>query len=79
MNWFLIITGAVLEIVALVAAVGLWRQKRRGKLFRLFWTIVLLIPFFGLLIYGFLALGPESQSDHNENTVGVQETTPSDS
>jgi uncharacterized protein with PQ loop repeat len=76
MNWFLIITGTVLEIVALIVAVRLWRQKRRGRVSKLFWTVVLLIPFFGLLIYGFLAVNPESQADHNENTAGVQETLP---
>jgi len=76
MNWFLIITGTVFELVAMIVTLRLWHQKRRGKVGKLFWTVVLLIPFFGLLLYSFLTLNPESQNDHNENTSGTSETLP---
>lgn len=73
MNWPSLIIGAVLEVAALIVAVRLWHQKQRGKVSKLFWTFVLLIPFFGLLIYGFLTVNPDSQSNHNENAMGVEE------
>ena len=78
MDWFLIIVGTVLELMAMIVIVQLWRQKRRGKASKLLWTVVLLIPFGGLLIYAMLTLAPESQSDHTDNSSGTSETTPSD-
>ena len=40
-------------------------------MFKLFWTVVLLIPLFGLLIYGFATLTPEAQADHTEDRIGA--------
>ncbi len=71
MKWFAIIVLALLELAALFAIVRVWRHKRRHWLAKLFWSVLLLIPFFGLLLYGFLAITLESQSDHTEDRIGA--------
>ena len=66
MKWFIIILAVLLEIAALVAVIRVWRHKQPHWMAKLFWSVVLLVPFLGLLFYGFLAMNPESQSDHTE-------------
>ena len=69
MNWFAIIVGSLLELAALVVIIRLWRQKGRYWGSKVIWTGFLLFPFFGLLLYGFLATNPDSQADHTETNI----------
>ena len=59
-----IVILSVCELAALIAIVRLWSRKRRMRVItRLLWSVVLLIPFFGLLFYGFTRSDPEGHSD----------------
>jgi hypothetical protein len=71
MNWFAITILALLELAAIVTIVRLWRNRHRHWVSNLFWSIFLLLPCFGLLFYGFLAITPPSQSDHTEDRMGA--------
>ena len=70
MKWLVITAVALLEIVAIVAIIRLWRQKRRRWAVKLFWTVWLLVPAFGLLFYAFITVTPEAQADHTEDRIG---------
>ena len=71
MKHLIIIVLVLLELVALYLIVRLWRQKRRGWIGKLCWSIVLLVPVFGPLFYGFLTVNPDSQGDHTEDRIGA--------
>ena len=59
-----IVALSICELVALIAIVRLWSGKRRmHAVARLLWSVVLLVPFFGLLFYGFTRSDPEGHSD----------------
>lgn len=53
MDRTLIVVGGVLELGALALAVGLWRG-RDHLVKKVSWTIVLLVPFFGIIAYALL-------------------------
>jgi len=72
MKWLVIILAVLLELAALVLIVRVWQHKHRNWVAKFFWSVLLLIPFFGLLFYGFLTINPESQSDHTEDSVGAR-------
>jgi len=59
MNLLQIILFGVLEIVALIVTVRLWKRRRVKLVLRLLWSVVLLVPFFGLVVYVFLHEEPE--------------------
>jgi hypothetical protein len=65
-NTLAIILFSLLEIVALIFVVRLWMRRRVKFLPRLIWSVVLLVPFFGLMVYLFLHEEPERHPD----TVG---------
>lgn len=67
-----IVILSVCELAAIIAIVRLWSSKRRMPVFtQLLWSVVLLIPFFGLLFYAFTRSDPERHSDDlPESTVG---------
>ena len=67
----LVILG-LCELLALVAIIHLWFRKRQMRVItRLFWTIVLLVPFFGVLFYSFTRSDPRAHSDNvPESTYG---------
>jgi uncharacterized membrane protein len=48
------------EVVALVVIVRLWMNRRHNFVPRLLWSVVLLVPLFGLLAYVFLRSEPEA-------------------
>jgi hypothetical protein len=48
-----IVAGGVLEVGALALAVGLWRGRERVIL-KVLWTVVLLVPLFGIIAYAVL-------------------------
>jgi len=59
-----IITVALLECISLVLIIRLWARKRKISPWqRWAWSIVLLVPIFGWLLYAFLAINPEAHSD----------------
>jgi hypothetical protein len=65
-----IVALSLCEVVALVAIVHLWIRRRRTRLItRLLWSVVLLVPLFGVLFYGLTRSDPEAHSD------GVPEST----
>ncbi len=71
MKVFAIIVLALLELAAFFAIARLWQQKRRHWASKLSWSVLILVPFFGLLFYGFLTTMPASQEDHTEDRIGA--------
>lgn len=63
MNWPAIILVVVLELAALILVVRLWVRRRHRLIPRILWSLFLLIPVFGLLMYGFLVSSGESNPD----------------
>jgi hypothetical protein len=59
----LIILGCVSEILALIVIVRLWMRRPVKFVSSLFWSVVLLVPFFGLIAYFFLREGSDSHSE----------------
>ena len=54
----------VLECISLVLIVHLWRRKPRPAVwYRCLWSLVLLVPLLGWILYGFVAINPETHSD----------------
>ncbi len=60
MNAWNIIPLSVFEIAALIVITRLWMQRRVRIVPRLFWSVMLLVPFFGLILYLFLHEDPEA-------------------
>jgi uncharacterized membrane protein YoaK (UPF0700 family) len=67
MNRFAIILLAVLEFVALVVIARLWIRRRHRLVPRILWSLLLLVPLFGLLMYGFLVSDLEKNPDRMES------------
>ena len=67
-----IVALSLCEVVALLANVHLWVRKRRMPIIsRLLWSVILLVPFFGVLFYGWARLNSEAHSEHvPESTYG---------
>ena len=64
MKTLILIILSALEIVAICVGVDLWFQEKRMTILpRIFWSLVLLIPFFGLLAFGFIRLTGEKNPD----------------
>jgi hypothetical protein len=56
---------AVLEAVGLFMIGRLWFGKQKSSLVRrIIWSVLLLIPLFGPLMYGFISIDP---SEHGED------------
>ena len=64
MNVYLLVVLALLECASLVAIIRLWTRKPRQSLSSCcFWSVVLLIPLFGLLFYGFVPIDPKRHGE----------------
>ncbi len=51
---------AVLEMIALMVIIRIWLKGRHKRLVvRLIWSLILLVPFFGILVYFFLNENPK--------------------
>lgn len=50
-NEVALVVLALLELVAVFAVVGIWREKRRAPMAKLIWTLITLVPVVGLLAY----------------------------
>lgn len=59
-NTLAIILLSLLEIFALIIIARLWMRQRVKFLPRLIWSVVLLVPFLGLMVYVFLHEEPEA-------------------
>jgi hypothetical protein len=80
MSTLQIIGLVVLESISVFLIVRLWRRRRRmSVLSRCFWSVVLLVPLFGWLFYGFVVTDPDEHSDLlTEHWDGYGGTPPSD-
>ena len=68
MDKFAIIVFAVLEVVALIVLARLWLQRRHRITPRILWSIALLVPLLGLLMYCFLTgVEPEKNPDRMDS------------
>ena len=63
MDTFTITAGAVLELLAFIVILRLWIRRRMGIIPRIFVSIILLVPFFGLLIYAFVGIDLDRNPD----------------
>lgn len=80
MNRVAILLLAVAEVAALAIIARLWIRRRHHFVTRLLWSLILLVPLFGLLMYGFIVsdLEPnpertDTQSDSNADATGFDE------
>ena len=62
MNTSHIVLLGILEAAALVFIVRLWIQRRHRIVARIFWSLVLLVPLFGLLMFGLSGSEPRRHS-----------------
>lgn len=65
-----LIVGAILELVALVVIVRLWTRRPLRIVSSVCWSVVLLVPFFGLVIYFFLREKPEAHGESVPESYG---------
>lgn len=67
MNSQRFILAGAFEVIALVVILRMWMMRRHKRVaVRLLWSIVLLVPIFGLLAYIFLRENPERHPDYME-------------
>ena len=71
-----VILHCAAEAVGAFFIIRLWREKRRplGIFSRVFWSLVLLIPFVGLILYGFCATDPDEHPYDTDTTSGAAES-----
>jgi hypothetical protein len=68
MKMLITIILVILECCGLVAAVHLWTRKPRPPLVgRVFWSLALIVPVFGVLFYVFIRTEPESNPENSTN------------
>jgi hypothetical protein len=59
-----ILALSLCEVVALAVIAHLWLRKRRMRIItRALWSLVLLVPLFGVLFYGLTRSDPDAHSD----------------
>ena len=60
-----LILGSVFEIISLIVVIRIWLKRyHKSRAARLFWSIVLLVPIFGLIAYYFLTEAPDRHPDY---------------
>ena len=62
-NTLAVILGSLSEVVALIFIARLWTRRRAKFVPRLLWSVLLLVPFFGLMVFLFLHEEPEGHPD----------------
>lgn len=73
MNTGQILFFATFEVVGLIVVFRLWNNRwHRSRLAGVLWSLVLLVPAFGLLAYFFLRDSPDEHSDECNDTTGVE-------
>ena len=83
MNGLMILFAIGYEVVAFLIIYKLWSRKRQvGIVERCLLTVILLIPFFGFLIYAFLAPPPDGHpydlNEHYDGRLGSDAKYPDD-
>jgi hypothetical protein len=66
MDKFVIACLGVLEIVALVVIIRLWLHRRFRLIPRIVWSVILLIPILGLLIFLFVTSDLDRNPERRE-------------
>jgi hypothetical protein len=67
--------GCLAETVAFLVIWRIWaRPGRRSVFARLFWSVVLLIPLFGVVVYFFITGGPEEHPYDTDTMRGGAES-----
>jgi hypothetical protein len=61
-----IIIGTVFELVALFVIVRLWLRRRMPIVPRIIFSIILLVPFFGLMIFAFIGIDLDKNPDKED-------------
>jgi hypothetical protein len=70
-----IIVGAVAEIAGFFIVYRIWKRRRhRNIAARIFWSFVLLVPLFGIMIYFFINESPEEHPYESDNSRSDAET-----
>ena len=65
----------VLEIIALIVIVRIWLKRRpRSLAGRLIWSVILLVPLFGVLAYFFLTENPDEHPYDTDTMRGAAES-----
>jgi hypothetical protein len=75
-NALVIILVSLFEIVAIIIAARLMVRSRVSFLSRVLWSVVLLVPFFGLLVFLFLYEEPEAHADNVPDTYHTGSSSP---
>jgi len=61
----------LLELVSFSAIGNLWlRRKKVARLAKCLWTVVLIVPALGLLLYGFSAITQDPHGDDPPDNTG---------
>ena len=68
MNAFAIMLLSILEVVALVVITRLWLRRRHRLVPRVLWSLILLIPLFGVLMYVFFLLSDFEKNPDRTDT-----------
>ena len=64
MNSMLLFLLILAEVISVMLIYRLWtRKKRPGVVERCFLSVVLLVPLFGWLLYGFLRTSPDAHGE----------------
>ena len=72
-----LILGSVFEVISLIVVVRIWLKRyHKSRVARLFWSIVLLVPFFGLIAYYFLTEAPDRHPDYIGSMDGSADDAP---
>jgi uncharacterized protein with PQ loop repeat len=80
MSTLQIVGLVVLECISIFFVIRLWRRRRKMSVWsRCFWSIILLVPLFGWLFYGFVVTDSQEHSDLlTEHWDGYGGSPPSD-
>ena len=54
MDTLIVTSFFVVEVVSLSIIINLWLRRRMHIILRMFWSVLLLVPFFGLLMFVFV-------------------------
>ena len=74
MNTPILVVASCAELIGLALVIHLWRQ-RASVVLKLLWTLVLLIPLLGPLLYGGLFEVPSPQPGHERAQETASATT----
>ena len=62
-----IIVFVVLEVMALIVVARLWLRRRHCIIPRILWSLFLLVPLVGLLMYGFIVINLDKNPERMDS------------